>query len=1115
MNAMWKSKAFALLAALGCGIGTCLGQATVGSLIGTVSDTTGAVIASAKLTITNQMQGVTATTSSNTSGNYTQTHLATGVYTVRVEAPGFATEIQNGVRINTESATRLDITLRPGQTTETVTVTSEEAPIETDNANVSTTISAREVEELPVLNRNFTSLELTVPGNAVDPFNQGGPNENPQGGTQVDTNGQMFSARNFMIDGTDNNDIVIGVIVVNPAIESVGEFKFTTLNYDAQYAQAGGAVIQVETKSGTNLFHGSAFEFLQNNVFQARDPFTQSTGPLPALHWNQFGGSIGGPIKRDKLFFFGDYQGTRRNIGTSVLTFVPTAAERAGDFSAFNTPIYDPTTGNPDGSGRTQFADPTRANPGNPGGLNIIPLSRITSQATNLLNYLPLPNLQPSSPFLPNYNTSAAEIFNSDQFDVRVDSYTSHKLRIFGRYTYARFNVTAPAAFGFAGGPPMSGLSFSGKANALNQNGVGGFNYSFSSSLLTDFRVGITRYRANVFPLDYGVSAAGQAGVPGLNIPGRPDTSGLPELIVPGNGGFQEGFGLENNGCNCPLLQTETSLQWVNNWTKVSGNHTFKWGADIRRAQNLRTPSCEHRSGVMTFNPSVTGTAENPNSGLSPASFLLGLPNVFARDAELISNPQDLQYRMFYYVQDIWRVTKSLTLNYGLRWDTWFPDSSMNKGIGGRYDISDNYVRIPGIDGIPLNGGVNTQWHNLSPRFAIAWAPSQTRVFRAGFGISYFQGTYGLTFNNIANGWPTLITQQVTPANPFQPAISMATGPPAAVFPTIPSNGLLQCPNGISCLYIPPNLAYPYVEAYSLSMEQELARKTTMTLSYVGNVGRHLNGYYNVNPAIPGPGDFNPRRPLYAEFGLTQYIPCGCDVYNSNYNALQAKLERHFTANLSFIASYTWSKSMDDGASDFGSTTNQLDHRADYGPADFNTTNVFTFAHLYALPFGTGQRWLSKVHGLVKPLVSGWQWDGITAVRGGFPFSPSLINTSSLNSDEGLRPDLVGDPYAGVPHNRYGWFNPNAYAFPAPYQFGDARRNSLVGPGSLEADWSLLKNFNLAERYILQFRWEVFNAINRVNLAQPQSAIDSGVAGQIFDVASPMRNMQFGLRLTY
>jgi Carboxypeptidase regulatory-like domain len=1108
-------KLLVLVAILGCEVGTSFGQATFGSIIGTVTDTTGAVIAGARVTVTNTLQGVTFETSTNSSGNYTQTHLATGSYSVNVAAPGFKTVIQQGVHVNVDTATRIDVTVQPGNTTETVNVNVAAPLIETDNANVSTTLTAREVAELPTFNRNFTSLELTVPGNAVDPFNQGGASENPQGGTQIDTNGQMFSARNFMIDGTDNNDIVIGVIIVNPAIDSVGEFKFTTLNYDAQYAQAGTAVIQVETKSGTNELHGSAFEFLQNNIFEARDPFTQSTGPLPGLHWNQFGGSLGGPIKRNKIFFFGDYQGTRQHIGTSVLTFVPTEAERQGDFSAFGTPIYDPNTGSSDGTGRTQFADPTRATPSNPGGLNIIPRNRITSQATNLLNYLPMPNLQPSSPFAPNYNTSSAEVFNSDQFDVRVDSYTSDRLRLFGRYTYARFNVTAPAAFGFAGGPPMSGLAFAGNASALNQNGVGGLNYSFTSTLLTDFRMGITRYRANVYPGDYGTSAAQQAGLPGLNIPGRIDTSGLPESIVSGNGGFLEGFGNENNGCNCPLLQVETSLQWVNNWTKVSGNHTVKWGADIRRAQNLRTPSCEHRSGVMSFSPSVTGTAENSNSGLSPASFLLGLPSVFERDAQVITNPTDLQNRMFYYVQDIWRATNKLTLNYGLRWDTWFPDSSTTKAVGGRYNVTDNYVRIPGVGGIPLTGGVNTQWHNLSPRLGIAWAPNLKTVIRAGVGISYFQGTYGLTFNNIANGWPTLVTQYVAPANPFQPAISMVTGPPAAVFPTIPPSGLLQCPNGISCLYIPTNLPYPYVYAYSLSVEREVSRSTTVSLSYVGNIGRHLNGYYNSNPAIPGPGDFNPRRPLYAPYGLTQYIPCGCDVYNSNYNALQVKAERHMTGNLSFIASYTWSKAMDDGASDFGSATNQVDHKADYGPADFNQTNVFTLAHIYILPFGSGQKWLANVHGFTKQLVSGWQWNGITALRTGFPFSPTLINTSSLNSDEGLRPDLVGNPYEGVPHNQFAWFNPNAYAVPALYQFGDARRNSLVGPNSVQTDWSLLKNFDLTERFKLQFRWEVFNAINRVNLAQPQSAIDSGIAGQIFDVGSPMRRMQFGLRLAW
>src|SRR5438876_9203553 len=362
--------------------GTLFGQATSGGIFGTVTDPTGAVIAQAKVTLTDVSKGVTVTTTTNESGNYTQTHLTVGTYKVTVEATGFKTSIQENVPVNVDANTRVDVALQVGDVTQEVTVSEVPPLLKSDRADVSDTLSAREISEIPVLNRNFTQLELLLPGTSKMNW-QHASSENPQGGIQINTNGQLFGMNNFMIDGTDNNDPVLGIIILNPTLDSVQEFKMTTGNYDAEFAQAGGSVIQVETRSGSNEVHGSAFEYLQNNIFKARNPFSEglhdpgTPAPphrgVPPLRWNQFGGSLGGPIVKNKLFLFGDYQGTRRRNGASVLTHVPTAAERAGDFSAFGVPIFDPLTGNSDGSGRTQFADPSRATSSNPQGLNIIP----------------------------------------------------------------------------------------------------------------------------------------------------------------------------------------------------------------------------------------------------------------------------------------------------------------------------------------------------------------------------------------------------------------------------------------------------------------------------------------------------------------------------------------------------------------------------------------------------------------------------------------------------------------------------------------------------------------------------------------------------------------------
>lgn len=1098
-----------VLVALACPAVKVFGQAVYGNLIGTVTDASGAAVPGATVTITDTGRGATFAATTNESGNYAQDNLPPGDYKVTVGSAGFKTFVQENVQVSVGSSTRVDGALQLGEVTQNVTVSAAPPALATDRADVSTTLSSRQVEELPLLNRNFTSLELLLPGTSKLPF-QHAAGENPQGGFQIGTNGQLFSGSNFMIDGTDNNDPVLGIIIVNPNLDSVGEFKFTSSNYDAEFAQAGGSVIQVEIKSGSNQIHGSGFEFLQNNVFEARDPFTEglrapgTPAPphrgIPELRYNDFGGSIGGPIQKDKIFGFFDYEGTRRRIGGAVLTRVPNAAERSGDLSDLGTNIFDPTTGNPDGSGRTQFTG------------NIVPGPRIATQATNVLNLLPAPNVPGAAGAAPNYAASGAQLYDSNRWDLRVDHYLTEKLRYFGRYSYAGFQVDAPAAFGLFGGPQLSGFNFEGNSDTRNQNAALGFNYVFSPTLLTDFRFGATRYRVVVSSPDGNLTLADQVGIPGLNIPGHPDTFGLPDLGINGTGGFSVGF-----QCNCPLHETENVFQFVNNWTKTEGNHTIKWGADIRRAQNLRLPSDRHRSGVYSFDPGVTalGPSSVSAGGTGLASFLLGLPTNFNRFAQISTNQQDRQTRMFFFGQDTWRATTKLTVSYGLRWDTWFPDKSLHAGQGGRYDVSDNFVRIPGVGGISLSGDAITQYHNFSPRLGIAYALDPKTVVRAGYGRSYFQGTFGWNFNDLnADIYPDVVIQTIPQPSSFFPIASLGTAPPAPVFPTIPSNGLLPLPNQIGTPYTPANQKLPYVDAWNLSVERALTPNMTLSVAYVGNVGRHLNGGYNLNAAIPGPGtNFDLRRPLFARFGLEQGVFDKCDCESSNYHALQVKAQKRFSNGNSFLATYTFSKTLDFG--EFGTPTDQYNTRLDYGPAVFDRASTFTFGHEYILPFGKGQRWLSDAGGVANALAGGWQWTGITTLSSGLPFSPGISN-KSLNSDQGIRPDqIAANAFVGSTHDRNQWFNPAAFAVPGPFLFGDAARNSLRGPGLFTADWSLFKNFKLTERFNLQVRWENFNVFNHTNLGQPNSAVDSGTAGLITSLAAPPRNMQFGLHLAW
>ncbi len=1088
------------------------GQATSGTILGTVTDTSGAPISGANVKITDQDHGTASHTVTNESGNYSRGELTPSNYNVEFEANGFQRVLQQRVVVTVDHSTRVDAQLNPGQVNTQVEVTAAPPALVTDRAEVSTTLSTMQTANLPLLNRNISSIQLLLPGAIYNPA-QPASSEDPQQGIEVNTNGQDYGSANFMIDGTDNNIPVLGISAVNPTVDSVQEFKVTTGNFDAEFARAGGAVIEVATKSGTNNYHGSLFEFLQNNFFNARNPFTELNGTLP-LRWNQFGGSFGGPIKKNKLFAFGDYQGMRQRNDGSLLTTVPTQAERNGNFSALGVPIYDPNTGNPDGSGRTRLPNAQ------------IPTTEISTQAQNLLTLVPMPNFGAPGASNNNYIATGGATFNTNKFDLRVDDDVSDKLTYFARYSYSGFYQNDPPAYGAAaGGPALFGLNFAGNATGRLQNIATGMDYIFSPSLLTDVRFGFSRYLVNVLPLDYGTNADQTAGLPGLNLPGRPDTSGISAFTIPGNGGFNLGYSVAIDSCNCLLHERYQMFQGVDNWTKIVGNHSFKWGADIRRQQNIRVPDDNRRNGSFSFSPSVTGALGVSNSGLSVASFLFGLPSGFTRFAEQTTDPEDMQWSMSYFAQDTWRITNKLTMSYGLRWDTWFPDYSAHPGEGSRYNVVTNSILVAGVGLNSSSANVNTQWHNFSPRLAFAYELNNKTVVRTGFGRSYYQEVLGFTFNNIANTYPTLITQQISPVNSYTGIFSLAQGPPAVVFPQIPSNGILQLPNNVSVNYVPANLKYPYVDSWNFSLERLLAENTTLTVSYVGNVGRHQRlGVLNprgipLNQALPGPGPLNPRRQLYQEFGLTQSITDLSTGGTSSYEALQTKLNRRFSKGYSLLVTYTFSKTIDTSGG------YELANYLNRGVADFDRTQVFTLGHVWQLPFGKGRTYLSNANRVIDALFGGWQFSGITSFDTGLPFSPTLSTTAVINSDIPLAVDrpnqiLSVSPYS-IPggQSRNEWFNPAAYAIPAPYTYGTAGRNSLRGPNLFQADWSLDKQFAITEHKDLQFRWEVYNVLNRTNLANPNGAVDAGPgnAGAITGlfIGSTMRRMQLGLRLDF
>jgi hypothetical protein len=1115
-------------------------QAVFGNIDGTIYDASRAAIPAAQVTITDLDRGTAFRVQSNDQGNYSQTRLLAGRYHLQVEATGFAGFLADAT-VEVDNTTRVDATLKPAGSQSTVTVTDESPLLNTDREEISTTLTGAELEKLPVLDRNVTNLLLVIPGVQLNSW-QHAASENPQQGIQANVNGQFFTSNGFMLDGTENESAILGIAVINPNLDALQDFKVSTSNYEAEFGSASGALIQATTRSGTNRLHGSLFEFLRNDVTNAADPFTLQN---PPIRWNQYGGSLGAPIKKDKLFGFFDYQGTRRRTGGSLVTTVPTDAERGGDLTALlggyicadgsvsSTPCgspalvtttegqqvpaqagmaFDPSSGNSDGSGRLAYSSG--------GQVNIIP---VAAPIANLLKDLPVPNR--NSDVFNNFVSSGSQRFDSDQLDGRVDFSLSNNSHIFGRYTLADFNNYSPAAFGdLAGGP--SAFNFSGDSVDRNQSLALGLDHALSSTLVADARFGFFRYRIRVQPNGVGTTPATDAGLPGLNT-GTPETSGMPAFYINGNGGFDFGYALGVNSCNCPLKETENHFQWVTNWTKQLQNHAIKWGVDLRRAQQQRIPSDSHRSGEISFNDSTTGNAEldtlaggNASTGSALASFLVAKPSSFARYFTGSGfHPGLRQTRIFAYGQDTWRVTPKLTLSYGLRWEDYLPQTAASPGGAGSFDPTTGQVLAAGIGSVPSNMGVKAYNIGFEPRIGFAYQLMGKWVLRAGMGRSFNPSGLGAVFGQGADYNPPVTNpQSVNQINPYAPDFDLLAGPPAVPNPVIGANGRYPLPDGISVYYYTyPADSYRIPEAYfwNLAAETQLTNSIAFELAYVGNVGRHLFLSVNENQAVPGPGDFDPRRPFYPNFGLEQALFQTCNCDNSSYNGLQTKLQQRLSHGLDFLLSYTWSKSMDNSEGG-GGFANNYDVKASHGPASWDRANAVTLEHNWELPFGHG-RWISlKDSRVADAIAGGWRLSGTHTFSSGLPFTPTVANAPLLNADfNSVYADVIGNPK--VSHrSRDLWFNPAAFSEPQePYRNGDARRDSLRGPNLFDSDLSVSKNFLPWEGKSLEFRAEAFNVFNHVNLGTPNSTIDSFGAGQITNVQVSMRQMQFALHFQF
>lgn len=1180
---------------------TAFGQAVYGSILGTVTDPQGAAVAAAKVTVTNQRKGTTDTTTTNADGNYSVTHLAPDTYLVRVEAPGFKVSEQKDVIVSADAGSRVDLQFQVGGTSETVEVTAEAPQLKTDRADVAVTFNEKYVEDLPIFNRNFTQLQLNSPGSQKIVGWSHAATENPQGGQQIFTQGQHFSGTGFELDGTDNQDPILGIIVINPNLDAITEAKVALQNYDAEFGKAVASLVTAQTKSGSNDIHGSGFYFRRSDANQARDPFTQSakdslTGRfLPRSRWTQFGGTLGGPIIKDKLFFFGDYQGTRQTNGVSGNFTVPTtkavttctATTGFCDLSDYlgvtgGGQIYDPLTGDPNtGVGRIAFAG------------NLIPIARISPAAAAILAKFPAPA---NTKVINNLTGAGSGPFKQNSFDTRIDYAASQTLSIFGRFSLSYYNLSGKGLLGVLGGPGNGLLGLGGSSITHNYSLATGFNKAISSSLLVDFRFGYFKYNPVASKPDTGTPMTA-FGIPNANT-SDPKTAGLGSFLLgsdpisgengaSANGGaglvissFGDGLGVAR--CNCPLTESEQQFQFVNNWTKVRGNHQIKLGADIRYAMNLRLPSDNNRTGEYSFSPEVTSRPDLAQpGGLDLATFLLGDVSQLQRyvnNPASGGSPAERQKRWFFYGQDTWRVTSKLTVNYGLRWEIYFPESVNGKGNGGFANIVDNGglggIRVAGYGKYGLSGNVDNDYKAFAPRLGIAYQITPKTVVRMGYGRSYDIGVFGSNFGHtVTQNLPVLLKQNLKASNlnsaasdDLIPIFTLDQGPIAATFPAIPSTGFIPLNAGLSGTHIrPTRQVLPTVDAWNATVQRQVTNTISAEVSYVGSKGTHGfagNGpNYDINPvSIVNFGKINPltgnvytqnqRRPLCGPedttpgptlgnctrfgFGLGNYY--GNDAA-STYNAFEVKVDKRFSQGLQFLTHYTFSH-----ANNYTDGYYAVGHSIAWGPVDFNRNQVFVINTVYELPFGRGKKYMGGASKAMDYVAGGWQLTNTTNWSSGLPWTASFSECGSEedvgvcrpNKGSGSFPLGVG-PLDPVNHSRTYFkpvpnivTNPGVFADPASGNLGNIGRNSFHGPRGFYSDLSVSKAFAITERLRAKFVFDAFNVFNHPVFAfsannGANTCVDCPNAtpdknnGKItgLEGGTTMRQLQFALRLDF
>jgi hypothetical protein len=1125
-------------------------QLTTADIVGTVTDASGAVVPNAKVQVTNPETQLQRTAETNGSGDYQFTLLPSGHYTVTVTLAGFKTSSTSNLAIEAGDRARADVHLQTGGQTETVTVEAQTALLQADNATVSSTVTARAVQDLPLNGRNFVQLVQLVPGANEGPGNGlssgGRPDDRRTNAAGISVNGQDDTLNNWVVDGVDNNERVIGSIGIKPNVEGIQEITVQTNSYAPEAGRTAGGVINIVTRSGTNRFHGSAYEFFRNDIFDGRNVL-QTTGRKPVLRQNQFGGSIGGPIFRDRTFFYFDYEGLRQVVGVTYTKTVPTLAEY-NNINSIN--------------GGSPQALLSAAN--GTAGYAVDPI------ALNYLKLFPAPNTGTVGQLANNYISSPSKTQTSNTYDARLDHKFSASNQFFARFAYNTVSTFTPAGLGSNNplGLAISGgrYDFAGPASDIAQQYAMGFTHIFTPNLLLDLRAAFTRINNLSLPLNYGSNANTAVGFPASHSSFSPFANSLTPVSV---GPFSD----LGDGAYVPLQDIDNTFQYAGTISWSKGNHSIKVGASFlrRQARNVQSASATGAYGFGLVTDNNTNLTTQQDNQL--ASTLVGAFQNDTRNFNL--NPPDYRsYEPSAFAQDSWKVSPRLTLVYGVRYDVFTPFTEAHNRIS-NFDFQQalastgsnisSALKIAGVNGVDSKVNIPTDYSNAAPRVGFSYSATPSIVIRGGYGLSYFPGNY--TSNADLKNAP--FTSVFSPncqssravqietrlgINPTSqnPDCSTVQGAPTAFdqglpLPAAPNVTDLRLIPALSFVAEAPHFKSALIQQFNLQIEQQFGANV-FTIGYVGNIGQHLpESINNINQPKPFNPVTNPggsARPLNAQLpnlSGVSYIDSGGI---SNYSALQTSFQRRFTKGLAFDANYTWAKAMSDitGFSQQGGNQGWSNadptriRQIEYGKAENDIQNRFALSLNYELQYG------KNFTGIKKAVLSGWQANTITVWQSGKPFTITQTGSGAdnptgddpsnptktfgynnratpLNSGGQDRPNQIGDARGNRSNAQF--FNISAFA-PQPLgTIGNTQRNSLFGPHFRHVDLSLFKDFPIKEGLKVQFRAESFNISNTPNFyignGTSTSQFGSSGFGQVSQVDPNYtpRLFQFALKVQF